>query len=107
MSRSTVGTALVVGSTFFSPGAIAVSPAVRSACANYFLAYCSQHDPDSRAARACMRAHARCQRRKLHDASGEKSDLNLLGIVDFLRHKASGVHEYSTSPCPMRLVNAI
>jgi hypothetical protein len=57
MTRPTVCAALVVGSTFFSPGAIAVSPAVRSACANDFLAYCSQHDPDSRAARACMRAH--------------------------------------------------
>ena len=57
MTRSTVCAALVVGSTVFSSGAIAVSPAVRSACANDFLAYCSQHDPDSRAARSCMRAH--------------------------------------------------
>jgi len=57
MTRSILCAGLIVSSTLFSSGAIAVSPAVRSACTNDFLAYCSQHDPDSRATRACMRAH--------------------------------------------------
>ena len=38
-------------------GAWAVSAVVRSACASDFLAYCSQHDPDSASARRCMRAN--------------------------------------------------
>ena len=37
--------------------AAAVDPRVRSACASDYLAYCSQHDPDSGAARRCMRSH--------------------------------------------------
>jgi len=57
MTYSTACVALVVGATFFSSDAGAVSPAVRSACTDDFLAYCGQHNPDSRAARACMRAH--------------------------------------------------
>jgi hypothetical protein len=35
----------------------AVSASVRSACANDFIAHCSQHDPDSPGARKCMRAN--------------------------------------------------
>jgi hypothetical protein len=35
----------------------AVNSGVRSACASDFLAYCSQHDPDSQGARKCMRAN--------------------------------------------------
>jgi hypothetical protein len=30
---------------------------VRAACANDYLAYCSQHDPDGAGVRECMRAH--------------------------------------------------
>jgi hypothetical protein len=35
----------------------ATSPAVESACASDYFAYCSKYDPDSREVRACMRAH--------------------------------------------------
>jgi hypothetical protein len=37
--------------------AYAVDPRVRSACTGDFMAHCSQHDPDSAAARSCMRAN--------------------------------------------------
>jgi hypothetical protein len=40
-----------------TPEAGAVNPRVRSACANDFMAHCSQHEPDSAGARSCMRAH--------------------------------------------------
>jgi hypothetical protein len=36
-------------------GAKAVSPSVRSACANDYFAYCSNHDPDGPGVRQCMR----------------------------------------------------
>lgn len=35
----------------------AVDGRVRSACANDYLSYCSQHDPDGPATRRCMRAN--------------------------------------------------
>jgi hypothetical protein len=35
----------------------AVSTRVQTACASDFMAYCSQHDPDSPGARKCMRAN--------------------------------------------------
>lgn len=35
----------------------AASPGVRSACASDYFAYCSQHDPDGRGVRQCMRAN--------------------------------------------------
>jgi hypothetical protein len=37
--------------------ASAVSSRVQTACASDFMAYCSQHDPDSPGARKCMRAN--------------------------------------------------
>lgn len=35
----------------------AVDGRVRSACANDYLTYCSQHDPDGAGVRACMAAN--------------------------------------------------
>jgi hypothetical protein len=35
----------------------AVDSRVRDACAGDYLSYCSQHDPDGRAVRTCMRAN--------------------------------------------------
>ena len=37
--------------------ALAVSPAVESACASDYLAYCSQHPTEGPGVRACMRAN--------------------------------------------------
>ena len=37
-------------------GAGAADPRVERACANDYLAYCSQHDPDGPGVRQCMRA---------------------------------------------------
>jgi len=53
---------IVLGLTVLavSPSAVsAVDGRVRSACANDFLTYCGDHDPDGPGARHCMRANGR------------------------------------------------
>jgi hypothetical protein len=53
-----IAAAIALGaSVLLTPEAGAVSPRVRSACANDFMANCSQHEPDSAGARSCMCAH--------------------------------------------------
>lgn len=39
----------------FAAGAAAASAGVRSACADDYFAYCSNHDPDGPGVRQCMR----------------------------------------------------
>ena len=48
---------LGLGLAALSASASAQSLAVQLACANDYYAYCSRHDPDSAAARACMRTN--------------------------------------------------
>ena len=43
----------------FATAAGAGNASVNSACANDYLAYCSQHDPDGPGVRRCMRAVGR------------------------------------------------
>ena len=49
-----------LGSSILALGvtdASAVSSRVESACANDYMAYCSQHDPNGSGVRRCMRAN--------------------------------------------------
>lgn len=52
----TVAAALTLAAVFAS-GVEAASAGVRSACADDYFAYCSQHDPDGQGVRQCMRAN--------------------------------------------------
>ena len=57
-ARTTLRAALGLGALMFLVAeANAVSARVQSACASDYLAYCSQHDPDGRGVRRCMRAN--------------------------------------------------
>jgi hypothetical protein len=57
-ARRAAGAIVVgLGIGVWATDASAVAPGVRSACASDFLAYCSEHEPDSAAARRCMRAN--------------------------------------------------
>ncbi len=47
-----LGTLLLPGTT-----ANAVDSRVRSACTGDYLSYCSQHDPDGKGVRRCMRSN--------------------------------------------------
>jgi len=58
VARSAVGAAVAAASLIaFVTQAGAVNARVQSACANDYLSYCSQHDPDGPGARRCMRAN--------------------------------------------------
>ena len=54
-----VGTLILATSLFVPTPASAVDGRVEMGCANDYMAYCSQHDPDGRGVRRCMRANQR------------------------------------------------
>jgi len=57
-ARTASKAVLALGTLFLlSTAAGAVSMRVQMACANDYLAYCSQHDPDGPGTRQCMRAN--------------------------------------------------
>jgi hypothetical protein len=55
-TRSTLSLGILIA---FATEAGAGNARVNSACANDYLAYCSQHDPDGPGVRRCMRAVGR------------------------------------------------
>jgi hypothetical protein len=58
VGRSAISAALAAATLIaFVTQAGAVNARVQSACASDYLAYCSQHDPDGRGVRQCMRAN--------------------------------------------------
>ncbi len=58
-SYTIVGFLIVATSLFMSAPASAVDGRVEVGCASDYMAYCSQHDPDGRGVRRCMRANQR------------------------------------------------
>ena len=58
-SYTIVGTLILATSLFVPTPASAVDGRVEMGCANDYMAHCSQHDPDGRGVRRCMRANQR------------------------------------------------
>jgi hypothetical protein len=57
-ARVIAGIVLGLGAALMSmTAANAVDARVRSACTGDYLAYCSEHDPDGKGVRRCMRAN--------------------------------------------------
>ena len=54
-----VGSLILATSVFMPAPASAVDGRVEVGCASDYMAYCSQHDPDGRGVRRCMRANQR------------------------------------------------